>query len=272
MAAGSGGYVAAMATLDIDGQLIGYAVEGEGTPLLLLHGTTMNRTAFDTVRAAMPSDAAYQYVMVEFPGSGESAMPTEPLTVEGLAAQGHAVMQHLGHEHYHVAGYSLGAVAAAGVAGLYPGSVRSATLIAGWIATDARMRATFDLWKRLLVADKELFMRYAFCDGLTADAHVMMEPILEMAIGMGVATIAEGSLAHLDLDIIVDIADIVARITAPTLVIGGAEDRWVDVRHSHALGEAIAASRVEVLPAGHLMPTECAPQIAELLHAHISAA
>lgn len=272
MAADPGGYVAAMATLDIDGQLIGYAVEGEGTPLLLLHGTTMNRTAFDTVRAAMPADAAYQYVMVEFPGSGESAMPSAPLTVEGLAAQGHAVMQHLGHERYHVAGYSLGAVAAAGVAGLYPDSVLSATLVAGWITTDARMRATFDLWKRLIETDKELFMRYAFCDGLTADAHVMMEPILEMAIGMGVPTIAEGSLAHLDLDLVVDIAEIVANITSPTLIIGGAEDRWVDIRHSHALGAAIAGSRVETMPAGHLMITECAPQIAELLHAHIAAA
>jgi pimeloyl-ACP methyl ester carboxylesterase len=181
-------------------------------------------------------------------------------------------MQHLGHQRYHVAGYSLGAVVAAGLAGMHPDAVQSATLVAGWIRTDARQRCTFELWKRLIATDKELFMRYAMADGLTAGAHEMMEPILEMAIGMGVPTIAEGSAAHLDLDLVVDIADLVAAITSPTLIIGGAEDRWVDVSHSRALAEAIPGSRLEVLPAGHLMITELAPQIAELLHAHIAAA
>ena len=99
-----------------------------------------------------------------------------------------------------------------------------------------------------------------------------MEPILEMAIGMGAATVADGSAAHLDLDLIVDIAPLVSSITAPTLIVGGAEDRWVDISHSHALAAAIAGSRLEVLPAGHLMPTELPAEIAALLHEHIGAA
>ncbi|MGB8859238.1 MAG: alpha/beta hydrolase [Ilumatobacteraceae bacterium] len=261
-----------MATLDVDGQLIGYAVEGDGAPLLLLHGTTMNRTAFDAVRAALPSGAAYTAVMLEFPGSGESAMPAGALTVELLVHQAHSLMQQLGFETYHVAGYSLGAVVAAGVAGTHPEAVQSLTLIAGWMKTDARQRCTFELWKRLIAADKELFMRYALADGLTAAAHVMMEPILEMAIGMGVESIAAGSAAHLDLDRVVDIEALVEEITAPTLIIGGAEDRWVDISHSQQLAAAIAGSTLEVLPAGHLMITELAAQIAELLHAHTAAA
>ena len=260
-----------MATLEIDGQLIGYGVEGTGTPLLMLHGTTMNRTAFDGVRAAFPADADYECVMVEFPGSGESAMATEPLSVQVLAHHAHTVMQHLGHERYHVAGYSLGAVVAAGLAGIQPDAVASASLLAGWITTDARQRCTFELWRRLIATDKELFMRYALADGLTADAHVMMEPILEMAIGMGAATVAEGSAAHLDLDLIVDIAALVGSIAAPTLIIGGTEDRWVDISHSRALAAAIAGSRLETLPTGHLMMTEQPSVIAALLHAHIAA-
>lgn len=261
-----------MATLDLDGQTIGYAVEGDGAPLLLIHGTTMNRMAFDTVRAAMPAGAAYTYVMVEFPGSGESSMPTEALSVEGLVAQAHAVMLHLGHEQYHVAGYSLGAVVAAALAALQPQSVASVTLIAGWAVTDARQRCTFELWKQLIATDKKLFMRYALADGLTAAAHEMMAPILDMAIDMGVASIAEGSAAQLDLDEIVDISALVPTISAPTLIIGGIEDRWVDISHSRALAAAIPGSRLEELPAGHLMITEQAAPIAELLHAHISAA
>ena len=154
---------------------------------------------------------------------------------------------------------------------MYPESVASATLIAGWMKTDARQRCTFELWKRLIATDRELFMRYAYADGLTAAAHEMLEPMLEMAISMGATTIAEGSAAHLDLDAVVDIAHLVATISAPTLVIGGAEDRWIDVSHSHALAHAIPGSQLEVLPAGHLMISEQAAQIAALLAAHISA-
>ena len=261
-----------MATLDVDGQVIGYETEGKGDPLLLLHGTTMSRTAFDGVRAALPAGAAYCFVMVEFPGSGESGMPTAPLTVGELAQQAAAVMAHLGHQRYHVAGYSLGAVVAAALASSRPQEVRSLTLLAGWITSDARMRATFELWKRLIAADKELFMRYAFADGLTAAAQAQLEPILDMAVGLGAASVANGSAAHLDLDIVVDIASEVMLISAPTLVIGGAEDRWIDVSHSHALAAAIAHSNLEVLPVGHLMMTESAGRIGELLHQHAQAA
>lgn len=261
-----------MATLTVGDQVVGYAIEGEGTPLLLLHGTTMDRAAWDMVRAAFPADAGLQCVMVEFPGSGESSMPGAGLTVEGLADQAHAVMLHLGHDRYHVAGYSLGAVVAAGVAARHSGQVASATLLCGWVATDARMRFTFDLWKRLIDAGPELFMRYAIADGFTAEAIAGLEPMLPDVVAMGSAAIAAGSHAHLDLDIVVDIAPMLPEIAAPTLVIGGEQDRWVDVRHSRALVEGIAGARLEILPAGHLVIQELAADVARLLHAHIAAA
>ena len=80
--------------------------------MLLFHGTTMDRMAWDMVRAEMPAE--YEFVMVEFPGSGESSMPVADLTVDVLVEQAIAVMDHLGHDRFHVAGYSLGAVVGAG--------------------------------------------------------------------------------------------------------------------------------------------------------------
>ena len=258
--------------MQIDGQLVGYATAGDdGPPLLLLHGTVMSRTAFDGVRAATPVDVTYRYVMMDLPGSGESPLPDAPLTVEGIAAQAHALMRELGHESYHIAGFSLGAVVGAAIAGLQPQAVRSLTLIAGWIATDARMKATFELWRRLIAVDHALFMRYVLADGFTAAFHEQMAPMLDAAIAVGAAAVAPGSAAQIDLDIAADISELVGRINAPTLVIGGAEDRWVDVSHSHALGRAIEGSRVEVLPAGHMMIAEQPAQVAALLSPHLAA-
>ena len=62
-----------MATLQVGEATVGYAVEGEGIPVLLFHGTTMARTSWDMVRAAMPPNT-YQFILFEFPGSGESAL------------------------------------------------------------------------------------------------------------------------------------------------------------------------------------------------------
>lgn len=259
--------------IQIDGLSVGYEVAGEqdGAPVLMLHGTTMSHTAFDGVRAAMPADASYQFVMMDLPGSGDSELSDKPLTVEGIAAQAHALMHNFGHDRYHAVGFSLGAVVAAAVASMQPAAVRSVTLIAGWIAADARMKATFELWRRLIAADPALFTRYALADGFTAVAHEMMAPILETVIEISAATVATGSAAQLDLDIVADIGDLVTQITAPTLIVGGTEDRWVDVAHSHALGRAIEGSRVEVLAAGHMMMAEQPTQVAALLRPHLAA-
>ncbi|CAB4867529.1 unannotated protein [freshwater metagenome] len=259
-----------MATLEVGTATVGYAVEGAGTPVLLFHGTTMARTCWDMVRGAMPANT-YQFVLFEFPGSGESSQPASPLTVEGIVEQALALMDHLGHDRFHVGGYSLGAVTALATAAAAPGRVLSVTSLCGWAAADARQRVTFELWKRLIQTDPELFMRYAMADGFTASALSMLEPMLDAMIAMGAGTIAPGSAAQLDLDMSLDISAMLAAICVPALIIGATEDRWVDISHSRSLAENITGSRLVELPAGHLVIQELAADVATLLHAHIGA-
>jgi pimeloyl-ACP methyl ester carboxylesterase len=258
-----------MATIEVGGAAVGYAVEGpdDGAPLLLFHGTTMNRMAWDMVRPAMTG--TYRFVMVEFPGSGESAMPSGPLTVAGLAADALGVMDSLGIGRFHVAGYSLGAVVALGLSAIAPDRVMSVTSLCGWAVTDARMKFTFDLWKRLIEADPELFMRYAVADGFTMNTIAALGPMLDDVISVGAAGLAPGSAAHLELDEHVDIADELVNITSPALIIGGIEDRWVDVSHSRLLAKGVPGAHLEELPAGHLVIQELPAEIAALIDAHV---
>jgi 3-oxoadipate enol-lactonase len=263
-----------MATLRIGTDDVGYVEDGDlessRPPVLLLPGTTMDRTAWDMVKAEIPADTGLRYVTVELPGSGESSLPDAALTIEGIADQAAEVMDHLGHERYHVAGYSLGAVVALGVAARDAEHVASATALCGWATTDARMKFTFDLWKRLIATDPALFMRYAVADGFTAAAIAGLEPMLEDVIAMGATALAPGSAAQLDLDAVVDISGMLGRITAPTLIIGAQEDRWVDVVHSQDLANRIGGSRLAVLPAGHVVIQELAGEVAKLLVEHVA--
>ena len=263
-----------MPVLQNQGQVVGYGVAGAplgtaGVPVLLFHGTTMNRSAWDFVIGSMPTERTY--IQVEFPGSGESAMPSAPLSVEGLVSDAVAVLDELKVERFHVAGYSLGAVIAAATAATVPTRTVSATMLCGWVASDARMRLTFDLWKRLINIGPDLFMRYALVDGFTADALAGIEPMVEAMIGMTADTVAPGSIAHLDLDVIVDIAPLLSRITAPSLVISGDQDRWVDPVHGQALSAGIKNSTFCTLPAGHLVIQEQAGDVAALLNEHLAA-
>ena len=257
-----------MATLSRNGRTIGYRVSGSGPAVLAFHGTTQSSNAWDQVRDAMTEERTW--ISFEFPGSGESSMPTGPLDLDEIVDDALALMTDLGHGTFHVTGYSLGAVAALRAAAAAPERVSSVTSLCGWSRTDARMRATFDLWRRLIAIGPDLFMRYAIVDGYTASAIEALEPMIDAAAAMASSAVQPGSDAHLELDTRIDIESHLDAITSPTLVIGGLEDRWVDISKSRHLATRIAGAELVELPAGHLVIGERAADIAELLSRHTS--
>ena len=247
---------------------IGYSLDGDGVPLLAFHGTTQKSDAWNQVRDAFPIPV--QWVGFEFPGSGESSMPTAALELDEIVHDAVALMSHLGHTTFHVAGYSLGAVTALRCAAMYPDRVRTVTSLCGWAVTDARMKVTFDLWRRLIAIDPELFMRYALADGYTAQGLDALAPMYDMVVTMAATGVQPGSDAHLELDIRVDIEDSLNQITSPCLVIGAIEDRWVDITKARHLASRIANASLVELPAGHLVIGELAGDIAAAMGKHLS--
>jgi pimeloyl-ACP methyl ester carboxylesterase len=131
------------------------------------------------------------------------------------------------------------------------------------------MKVTFDLWRRLIAIDPELFMRYALADGYTAAGLEVLEPMFEAVVGMAAIAVQPGSDAQLELDIRIDIEDSLGRIKAPCLVIGGLEDRWVDITKSRHIAATVHGSRLIELPAGHLVIGELAADIAAALSKHV---
>lgn len=257
-----------MAIFERNGRAIGYSEVGQGPPLLTFHGTTQAGNAWDQVREACPSE--FTWVSFEFPGSGESSMPKGPIELHDIVDDALALMTHLGHHSFHVVGYSLGAVTALHTTAIAPDRVLTLTSLCGWAKSDARMRLTFDLWRRLIAIGPDVFMRYALVDGYTAATLSMLEPIVEGVVSMASSMVQPGSDAHLELDTRIDIENDLPLIAAPSLIIGGVEDRWVDISHSRYLAENIRDARLVELPAGHLAIGEMAPEIGRLIAEHAS--
>ena len=257
-----------MSTWVNNGRTIGFSSEGSGVPILAFHGTTQSANAWAQVQQAC--SASLQWTTFEFPGSGESEMPDGPIDLDVVVADAVALMNHLGHQRFHVIGYSLGAVAALRCAAKFSESVITVTSLCGWSQTDARMKVTFDLWRRLIASDRELFMRYALADGYTAAGLEVIEPMFDVVVGMAASAVQPGSDAQLELDIRIDIEESLGQITAPCLVIGGIEDRWVDISKSRHIAVTVPGATLVELPAGHLVIGELPAEIASAVSAHVA--
>ena len=245
---------------------VAYEVQGEGDPLVLVHGSTGSGAHWAQVAPGLVD--RFTVVLPDYAGGGATTDGGGPLEVDDLAAQVLAVADDVGAERVALAGWSLGAVVAAVVAASAPERVRSLTLVCGWAVTDARMRFTFDLWRRLLATDRELFARYTFADGASGRLFELLGDGIESLVEPAAASFAPGSDRHADLDGRVDIAARLAAITAPTLVVGGTEDRWVPIDHSRALAAAIGGARLVELDCGHLVLAEQAVELTALLRDH----
>jgi pimeloyl-ACP methyl ester carboxylesterase len=257
---------------------VAYDVQGcddAGAPLLvLIHGTTQDRTGWATITPALAS--THRIVLPEMPGSGQTVDGGGPLELDDIVTQIVAVADDaLGDASapFALGGYSLGAVVAAATAAKLRDRVTSLTLLCGWATSDAHMRFEFDLWRRLLETDVELFLRHALSHGFTSAWYDMVGD--EMAATVAQATVGlvngPGAARQAELDTRIDIAGRLDDITAPTRVIGATGDRFVPFRHSEALANGIRGARLVSVDAGHHCIHERADDVARLVTDHVAA-
>jgi pimeloyl-ACP methyl ester carboxylesterase len=106
-----------------------WRVWGGGPPLVLLHGGYGSWTHW--IRNVFSLARRFTVIAPDLPGLGESAMPPEPHTAEGLAAiivAGLATILPDG-ERFHLTGFSFGGVLGGHVAALLGAQVRGFTIV-----------------------------------------------------------------------------------------------------------------------------------------------
>ncbi|WP_411197618.1 alpha/beta fold hydrolase [Sphingomonas sp. C3-2] len=95
-----------------DGTMLAWHEMGEGRPLVLIHGyfSNANTNWIRYGHAALLADAGYRVIMPDLRAHGESGKPheAEAYPPDVLAADGFALLRHLGLTDYDLAGYSLG--------------------------------------------------------------------------------------------------------------------------------------------------------------------
>lgn len=251
---------------------VAYEVQGDAgaDAIVLVHGSAGSGQSW---RFQLPRLLqGWRVVLPDLAGSGATVDAGDRLEVDDLADQVLAVVDDVGAERVHLAGYSLGAVVALAAAARGPDRVRSLALVCGWARSDARQAVTFDLWRRLFATDRALFARYLLADGHQPDWFEANGAELDDLVELVASGLAPGTDRHAELDARVDATRHLAAVAAPTLVVGARHDRWVPVEHSRQLAAGIVGARLIELDAGHLVLSARADELAGLIAEHCTAA
>ncbi|MBP5856845.1 alpha/beta hydrolase [Marivibrio halodurans] len=241
--------------------------EGGGAPILLIPGLGLDHQYY---RLATPFLAESLSVHAVDPrGIGQSDAGDRPFTVEEWAADLAEMIPQLGVGPVHVLGTSLGGAMALALAEAAPDMVRSLTVVGAFSELDRAAVLNFDLRKRLIeklgfsaeVADymglwtmtREFINSDEGYAQMQANQKIIRNNSPERYLEFVRSVLAWGR----ELPEQKDEPKFTARlggITAPTLVVGSANDHLIPLRLSEIIAENIPGADLVVMPDGGHIP------------------
>lgn len=256
-----------MRTVSVAGSTVAYRRDGEGTGLVLLHGTNSDGESGFGHLVGRFADCR-TVITPDYAGSGRSTVPEGPISLDLLVEQAAAVIEDAADEPVDLLGTSLGAVVAAATAATRPDLVRRLVLVAGWASSaDARHQLVFQTWKRLQDLDPGLGTRFGL--SLAFSPRFLAELGDERVTRLTARRLPDATDRRIDLGLRIDIEDLLGKIAAPTLVVGLTRDHLVPVQHARALHTAIPGSRYAEIDSGHAVHLEKPEELVRLTRAFL---
>jgi len=236
---------------------------GEGVPLVLLHGFGSDAASWMFVQEKLA--AGRNVHAIDLPSHGASDVDPSVASLDALADKLAAAIEQIAPGDLHLGGHSLGGRLALRLAARLGGRVKSLTLVApsgmggpvnpdfvqGFLGAEKRRPMKEAL--KLLVADEDAItsdtVERALASKRIDGAQAALDAIAASCLGPSASDGVEAELAE---------------VSAPVLVIWGAEDRVIA---APADGKATVIEK-----AGHMPQMEAAARVADLVSKHLEAA
>lgn len=141
--------------------MIHYTIQGQGNPLVLIHGFPNDSSAWNTIVPELAMH--YRVVLPDLPGAGNSPAPDGELTMEYMATSVKEVLDKENISKAVLAGHSMGGYTAMQFAASYPEMVRGISLVHSLASADTEekkenRRKAIALIKKG-TAEREMFLR-----------------------------------------------------------------------------------------------------------------
>jgi len=226
--------------------------------IVLCHGWLLDSTMWS---AHVPALAALgRTVTIDGPGHGKSEV-SKRYTLEEQADAVLELWSEIEIERAILVGFSWGGMMAVRLCVKHPNRVASLALIdtsASSAPFFARLQAPLVAWwMRRHGVSRSMYFKHlapaAFGARTLRDAPRLVEELEPVVTGQSHEGAARALLA---INRRSNVADEVAAVTAPTLILCGREDRMVPPPHSEALKAGIPHATLEWLDCGHMSPFE----------------
>ncbi|MCE9555349.1 MAG: alpha/beta hydrolase [Planctomycetes bacterium] len=234
--------------------------QGQGPPLLLVHGFPLDHTLWQN--QIEPLAANYRVIAPDLRGIGQSsAVSAAPLTMAAFADDLANLLDAIEvREPIHYCGLSMGGYIAWEFWRRHPQRLRSLILCDTKAAADTpETAATREQWAVDVLRSGTTVVEQAILPKLMAPATYQQQPavgeqVRRMLLDTRPETFAAGQRG---MALRIDMRPYLGEIRLPTLLIVGSEDAISPPQEMHAMAEAIAGSRLITIPkVGHLTSLE----------------
>jgi pimeloyl-ACP methyl ester carboxylesterase len=238
---------------------IHYVEQGSGDAVVFAHGFVMDHTMFAAQFEDLPH--MYRCIAWDMRGHGASACPPGPWSLQDIVEDLAAFIDGVDAAPCHLAGMSIGGMAAVRVALQHPELVRSLILIDTSADTeDTDKIPQYQAFASVIEADGlqddlvDATLPLFYADKYRASEPDAIAIHADRSKHMAREALVEGIRALVGRDSVVDgLGD----IRVPVLVIHGEDDIAIPMAQAEALASGIAgASLVRVPEAGHTTPME----------------
>lgn len=250
-----------MKTIKVNGIEIAYTRRGTGNPLVLIHGFPLDHSMWNETAALLEND--FDLILPDLRGFGESTTVETRYTMDDMADDLAALLDHLGIVETAIAGHSMGGYVALAFAKKYPHRVRSLALVASQAAADAPDRKDGRYKTAQDIAEKGVGV---VADAMTSKLSVIAE------VQTFVRAIMEQQTPSAMIGALKAMAEreemfsTLAAFSFPLLIVHGDDDVLIPVERGREIKSlVVAAHLIEIQGAGHMPMLEFPNEVAAAL-------
>jgi 3-oxoadipate enol-lactonase len=255
-----------MSTVEVDATVDG----PEDAPVVVLSNSLGATRAMWDPQVPVLAER-YRVVTYDTRGHGTSPAPAGPCTLDDLVDDVLALLDRVGARRAHVAGLSLGGMTALRLAARAPQRVHRLAVL----CTSAKAESQPFLDRAGVVrADGTASIAPAVVGRWLTPPYAAAHPDLVARLEAMIAGCDdEGYAACAEVVARMDLREDLGRITAPTLVVSGAEDLALPPEHQRAIADGISGAELLTLsPGAHLANLEQPLRVSGALLGHFDAA
>jgi pimeloyl-ACP methyl ester carboxylesterase len=246
-----------------------YFVEGDGPPLMMVHGIGARHKTWKGLIDYLRSD--FQCISFDLRGHGESPVPPTPYTLDDLVKDVEALRAKLCIDRMHVIGHSLGGMIGPAYARAHPERVMSLGLLstaAGRTEEDSAkvMDVVTAMEERGIVEVLETLVARWFTDDFIANRPDAIQARLRQVR----ETPAEVFLSVFHIYAETEMAPWLHEVTAPSLVLTGELDGGCNPRLNRFIADTLPDAELVIMEGlRHAILLEASERVAEHVRAFL---